>query len=363
MSHTIRFPKDSADNIHFRKIKKEVDDFLNGIPHRHMRIVRARSLFFPVLYIILYLCAIYFRNSTGLFFLFYISMGITMLFIFLNMVHDAVHGTIFERKWQNNLILYFFDVIGANSYIWKKRHKMLHHAFQNVSGWDSDIEQATLFKIFPHEEKRKIHNFQHILIFFFYPLYLVNWVFVRDFKDYFKKTQMIRKVCTISPIEYFKLLFFKILFVTYMVFIPYMLGIPLLIATAAMFFMLILSGTLALVFLLTPHTNINNQFPLPDGEGRLSMSWLKHQFATTNDVDFDNWITRNLLGNFNYHIAHHLFPNINSAYTPKITGIIKSYADEHHLGYRSYSLGRALKYHFQLIRSNAINCNIMDEDM
>lgn len=363
MSHTIKFPKDSTDHGHYRNIKKEVDAVLSKIPQVNILFIRIRSLLFPILYIVLYLLAIHFRYSTGLFFLFYILMGITILLIFLNMVHDAVHGSIFSKNWQNNLILYFFDIMGANSYIWKKRHKLLHHAFQNVSGWDSDIEQATLFRIYPHDKKKGIHRYQHFLMFLIYPLYLVNWVFVRDFKDFFIKTQMVRKVCEIPKIEYIKLFFFKILFVIYMVFVPYLLGVPLLKAFTAMLFMLIITGTLALVFLLTPHTNIHNQFPLPDQEGRLPLSWLKHQFATTNDVEFDHWITRHLLGNFNYHIAHHLFPNMCSAYAPKVTQVIRVYADKHNLGYRSYPLAKALTYHFQLVRNNAMSCNILEQDM
>jgi linoleoyl-CoA desaturase len=142
-----------------------------------------------------------------------------------------------------------------------------------------------------------------------------------------------------------------------------MLGLSLMQSILAMFFMLIIAGTLALNFLLTPHVNVKNKFPLPDSNGRLPFSWLEHQFATTNDVNNCNWFTRNLLGNFNFHIAHHLFPRISSIYAPEVTEIIKKYADRYNLGYRSYSMKNALKYHFQLIKSNAIGMDIFEENM
>jgi len=363
MDNKISFPKVQEDNVHFIKIKQQIEAVLEGISSSRKIYARIRAILYPILYLVFYFMAIIFRQNTGMFFLFYGLMGISTVLIFLNLIHEAVHNTIFKKRWQNNTLLYFFDLIGANSYIWKKRHVVLHHGFQNISGWDSDIEQASLFRVYPHEEKKKFHSFQHRIIIIFYPLYLINWVLVRDFKDFFKKKQLVRKICTIPIKEYIILFTFKFFFIFYTIITPFILGVPLVQAILAMLFMLMIAGTIALNFLLTPHVNVTNEFPVPDSSGQLPSSWLKHQFATTNDVSLNNWFTRNLLGNFNFHLAHHLFPRISAIYAPEITEVIQKYATENHLGYRSYSLTQALSYHFKLIKNNAVSLEIMEKDM
>ena len=87
-------------------------------------------------------------------------------------------------------------------------------------------------------------------------------------------------------------------------------------------------------------------------------SWFMHQFLTINDVKTSNFITRQLMGNSNYHLVHHLFPTISSVYAPEVTEVIEAYAREHHIPYRSYSFREAFKMHYQLIRSNAQNASL-----
>ncbi len=363
MKEKIFFLKNKEDSDHYKNIKQLVDQAIRTVPNNRRIFAQVKAISFPIIFFLLYFLAILSTQNIGLFFLFYGLLGVTTLLIFLNLIHEAVHGLVFKKRWMNNAILYVFDLIGANSYIWKRRHNIMHHGFQNVAGWDSDIEQAGLFRIYPHEEKKKFHSYQHKMVFIFYPLYLVNWVLVRDFKDFFSKKQLIRKVSKIPVREYIILFFFKFLYLFYIVVVPYLLGLSLIQSILAMLFMLIIAGTLALNFLLTPHVNVKNEFPIPDSKGYLPTSWLEHQFSTTNDVTNSNWLTRNLLGNFNFHLAHHLFPRLSSVYAPEVTKIIKSYAVQHNLGYRSYSMKNALNYHFQLIKSNAICHDVFEENM
>ena len=363
MEEKILFVKNKEDVVRFNLIKKEVDQTIKNIPKTRRVLAKLKAVSFPLIFFLLYALALLNVHNIGLFFLFYGIMGITTLLIFLNLIHEAVHGLVFEKHWKNKAMLYVFDLIGANSYIWKRRHNILHHGFQNIAGWDSDIEQAGLFRIYPHEEKRQFHTYQHRMVFVFYPLYLANWVLIRDFKDFFSGNQLIIKVSKIPVKEYVILFISKLFYLFYIVIVPYLFGLSLTYSILAMLFMLIIAGTLALNFLLTPHVNIKNEFPLPDSNGYLPHSWLEHQFATTNDVTSCNWITRNLLGNFNFHVAHHLFPRISAIYAPEITEIIKKYSDIYKLGYRSYSMKNALKYHFQLIKSNAIGLNLFEENM
>jgi linoleoyl-CoA desaturase len=145
--------------------------------------------------------------------------------------------------------------------------------------------------------------------------------------------------------------------------IPVILGFNLFVVLGALFTMFAIGSVFALLSLLTPHVNEKNQFPLPDTNGQLEVSWFEHQFITTNDVSLNNWFTRNFMGNFNFHLAHHLFPNISSVYAPEMTSEIRKYAEENGFEYRSYKLRNALYYHYKLIKANANNEDFFEEDM
>jgi len=354
MIKKVTFIQNESDKLHFNILKDRVNQELLKLPKKRRIYAKVRAVIFPILYIVVYLVSTKFYDNTLMFIAIYGLMGIITVLVFLNMVHEAVHNNIFKKRKYNRLLLYFFDLIGSNSYIWKKRHIRLHHGYQNIAGWDSDIEQASLFRIYPHDPKKKLHSVQHFLIFLLYPLYLVNWVFVRDFKDFFNKKQVIRKVVKIPTIEYIKLFSFKLFFVFYTVVIPVLHGVSIVSATGAMFFMIVVAGVFALLILLTPHANSTNEFPLPDAQGRMSDSWLRHQFNTTNDIKINKWLSNNLMGNFNFHLIHHLFPRVSSVFAPELTKILENYAKQNELGYRSYTLSQALNYHYQLMKNNSL---------
>ncbi|MBD0825270.1 fatty acid desaturase [Aestuariibaculum marinum] len=320
-------------------------------------------LILPLVYIAVYIAAIQFSTITGVFYLLYAFLGIITVLIFMNIIHDAVHDNVFKKKWKNKALLVIFDLLGGNSYIWKKRHVLLHHNYQNIAGWDSDVEQAGVIRIFKEDKATFISRNQSWLIFIFYPLYLLNWLLVRDFKDFFFKNRTIKKVCKIPLKEYFKMIFFKGVYGVYIIGVPVFFGVDLPVVLLAAFIMLVTGSIFALSALLPPHVNAKNDFPHPDENGQLNISWLEHQFITTNDVTMDNWVSRYVMGNFNYHLAHHLFPNINSVYAPEVSLEIKSYAQEYGLNYRSYNLFKALYYHYQLIKENAVEQNFFEEDM
>lgn len=363
MDTTIIFKKDGKDNFHYRQLKSILKEVVKDLPESRKSHKAYIVFVLPILFFLIYFIALYFNKYIALYYIMYALLGILSVLIFVNIIHDAVHNNIFKKQWANNSILLFFDLIGGNSYIWKKRHMLMHHNFQNIAGWDSDIEQAGLLKIYPHENSRLIHKYQHIFIFLFYPLYLFNWILFRDFKDFFLKNRLIKKVIKIPLIEYFKLFSFKIIFFIYILGVPILIGVKPSIAIGALCVMFIVGSVFAMLSLLTPHVNETNQFPTPNARGEVAVSWLDHQFITTNDITLNNWFTRNMMGNFNFHLAHHLFPRISSVYAPEITEAIKTYADENELNYRSYNLFQALKYHYKLIKSNALDFSVFEEDM
>ncbi len=363
MEQQIRFIKSKDDNLHYRNLRRIVNNAQSKFAKQ--RLINKKRLIILLLlsYLGVYMLSLLVFENAILFFALYSILGLLSVLIFVNIIHEAAHDNIYRSKWLNRMLLYVFDIIGGNSYIWKKRHILLHHNFQNISGWDSDIEQAGPINIYPHSKPSAIHKYQHYLIFFLYPLFLLNWIFLRDFKDFFLKDRIVKKVCSIPIIEYIKLFVFKAWFVFYSLIIPIYFGVTPIVAATALFMLLVTGGTFAMLILLTPHANEKNSFPLPNSKGEMQLSWLRHQFLTTNDITLNNRIIGGLMGNFNYHLAHHLFPRISAVYAPEVTALIKEYALSNGMDYNSFKIKEALYAHYKLIKSNAHVFDVFEEDM
>lgn len=356
------FIRNLSDDNHFKMLREKVNKVLKSLPESRLRVSRIKALLLPGLYIGFYFMAL-FQKHFIFFCAAYFLLGLMVIIIFLNLIHEASHNTLFKTKRNNERYMLLFDMIGANSYMWNKRHLRLHHNFTNVEGWDSDIEKSKFLKVHPKSANKKAGKFQHLII-FIYPLFITNWFLIRDFKDFFNPKMIVRKISGVPLKQYFKLFFFKLFFIGYLVVVPtFITEFSVLQTVLALFVMLLTAGTFALTVLLPPHVNTGNQFPVADNEMNLSQSWLMHQLNTTNDVTRSNWFTRHVMANSNFHIMHHLFPNISYVYAREITEVIKEYNREAGLPYKSYTMLTTFKNHYKLMRSNTNPGNILEEDM
>ena len=345
----------------FHELKKSINAKVESLPKSRITQLKIKLFFYPLIYFGLYVFALYQADKIGVFFLTYSFMGFMVVIIFCELIHELSHNNVFNKSHHNRIALKLFDLLGANSYIWQKRHVKLHHHFPNVNGWDADIEQKGPVAIFPNEENKNSTKFQHRYVFFLYPLFMLNWLFIRDFRDFFSKKRIIRKVIEIPRVEYLKLFFFKIFYIFIILVIPVAFaGVSILQVIGGLLFLTISGSVLAMIVLLTPHINVSNEFPKIDANGKINTSWFRHQLITTNDIDNSNWLIRNFMGNFNFHVAHHLFPNISSVYAPEITQLLKSFCEKHSLPYKSYPISTSFKKHYQLIRKNAFAFHEMD---
>ena len=348
----------------FQQLRKDVNLLITQLePFRRKNIV-FKALLFPLLYIATYTSLLEWGRNDWVFYSSYFMLGVTLVMIFLNTIHDAVHGTIFKQKWANEIYVYFFDLMGANSYVWRLRHVRFHHNYPNVEGWDTDIEQSSLARIFPTGKVSPFHKYQHIYLPLLYPLYLFNWLLLRDFKDFFNKRKTIWKLVNIPRKEYMKLFVFKAAFLFYLLVIPHwVLSVVWLKIITGFLLMLFTASIFSLMVLLSPHANTDSEFPVPDELNKLPHNWMMHMLTTTNDVSHDNWFTRFFMGSFNFHVVHHLFPNVNHVYYPEITGLLQQYARQYGLPYRQYSLRVSLSNHFRLLKQNGATENIFEETM
>lgn len=357
------FQKRAEDAI-FQHLKKRVLARVAELEPGRRPLIALKAVLFPAVYVGAYLAALTWGTNKAVLYGAYFTMGIFLVIVFQNQIHDAVHGSLWKRKWLNEAYVHFFDLMGANSYLWRIRHTRLHHNYPNVMGWDCDIEQSTLARVYPHGPFSKWHRYQHIYLPFLYPLYLFNWLFVRDFKDYFIRTRPVWKVIRIPRSEFIKLFVLKAIFLTYTLILPkVLLGLSWLVIGGAFLIMVTSASIFSLLILLSPHANTDNSFPLPNADNHLPLPWFDHQLRHTNDVTQDNWFTRFILGCFNYHVAHHLFPTINHVFYPEITAILREEAEAHDLPYRAFPLGRTLINHYRLLKQNRVPENIFEEVM
>ena len=348
----------------FQELRREVNKIVQELTPRRRKGIIFKAVFFPLLYVSVYVTALTFGNNLAILYTSYFFLGLLLVFVFLNIIHDAVHGSIFQSKRLNKIYANLFDLMGANSYIWQIRHVKFHHNYPNVNGWDTDIEQSNLARVFPDGGFSRIHRYQHIYLPILYPFFLANWLLIRDFKDFFDKKKPVHKLTKIPVIEYVKLFFFKALFLFYLIVLPkIVLGISWWAAIGAFSIMLFTASILALLVLLSPHANTESEFPLANESNQLPHNWMMHMMLTTNDVKEDNWFTRFFMGCFNYHVVHHLFPHIHHSFYPEVTAVLREYARKYQLPYRRYPLAVSLKNHYKLLKQNRMPENIFEETM
>jgi linoleoyl-CoA desaturase len=357
-----RFKKNDFDASLYNELRERVQKRIKAIPGDRHLLHSLKAIFLPGIYFFVYFLAL-FSVQYGFFLFCYSLMGFMLVIMFLNLIHEACHENLFVKKSYNRHYLYLFDLIGANSYMWKNRHVIFHHNFPNVIGWDSDIEKSKFVKVHPKDKDKWLTKYQHFIV-FLYPFFLFNWFIIRDFKDFFSQKSIVKRLGPIEQKEFLKLFLFKAIFVIYIFIMPlWFTPFSFTQVFGAGILMFIVAGTFGLLVLLPPHVNTNNMFPDVDENNNLPNTWLKHQLLTTNDVDEYNWFIRHIMANFNYHVAHHLFPNISYLNAREVTDEIKRFCLENQLPYKSFPIKLSLIEHFRLIKKNGNEFNIWEEDM
>jgi len=282
-----------------------------------------------------------------------ILMGCFKAFIGFNVCHDAIHGSYSSNKAVNKFFSLVFNVIGANEYVWKLTHNLVHHTYTNIPGHDEDIDVAPgLVRLSPTEEWKKHMKYQHFYAFPLYGLASISWVFRKDYKKFFQKQiGMVKN--DHKPIEYFNLFFFKAVYYAIFIVIPLMvMEMPAWQYLLGFVIMHLAQGVvLGLVFQLA-HVVEGTDFPEPSPEsGNIEEDWAIHQMQTTANFARKNLIANFLCGGLNFQIEHHLFPNICHVHYLKISEIVKATAIEFNVPYHeNETFVGALKSHYKVLK-------------
>ena len=360
-SNKIVFPKNAKQDFYY-EIKQRIKPVLLTNKKKAAVQTIVKTILFPLLYLAGYISLLLKGNSLPWFYFSYALIGIMLPLTVLNIVHDALHHSLFKNAKANALAVYLLDLMGGNGYVWGKRHVHFHHGYTNIPGWDVDLEKKKIFRLSPTDKLRKGHRFQHLYMPLVYMLFTFHWVVFRDFKDYFDPRSMFRKRTKVPRIEYVKLILFKLFYYAYIIVIPviflqhawyhFLLGFLLLHAIASI---------LTLSIILPTHWDEHAEFRLPNKTGKMKENWALHQLTTTNDYATGKPVFNFLLGGLNHHIAHHLFPSINHNLLPHITKEIVKITKEQSLPYKCFSFTGAIRSHFLLLKKNGYDKNILEE--
>jgi linoleoyl-CoA desaturase len=294
--------------------------------------------------------AIYaFKPDSWKFVALYLLGGLAQTFLLLNIAHDSNHNAISSVPSINKTLNYAFDLCGINSYMWRILHHRGHHSCINLHGEDDALTGRGIFRFTPHEPRARWHRFQHIYALFFYAMFSLDYVFVRDFEAFFFPTHDYLKSAKHSAREYAILFGGKAFYLTYMLILPMVvLGrSPLLVVGAFVLVHLIIGLSVSLVF-QTTHTIDSTYFPSDRNEFDNSVY---HIFATTADYATSNPLVGWLAGGLNHHIAHHLCPFVCHTHYAPLTRIVQETAEEFGVPYRQHpTMTRAIWHHLILLK-------------
>jgi linoleoyl-CoA desaturase len=279
----------------------------------------------------------------------YVLAGLAQTFLLLNIAHDSNHNAVSSVPAINKTLSYAFDVCGINSYMWRILHHRGHHSCINLHGEDDALTGRGIFRFTPHEPRAGWHRFQHLYALFFYAMFSLDYVFVRDFEAFFFPTHDYLKRTKHPAREYAILFAGKAFYFTYMLILPVMLlgKSPWLVAGAFVVVHLIVGLSVSLVF-QTTHTIDSTHFPLNRREFDNSVY---HIFATTADYATSNPVVGWLAGGLNHHIAHHLCPFVCHTHYAPLTRIVQETAEEFGIPYRQNpTMTRAIWHHLLLLK-------------
>ncbi len=265
--------------------------------------------------------ALYSVDNPLTFVLSFIIYGFITLLLAFNFSHDFSHNTVFKNRKLNTICyILTYSIVGAHAEAWKQRHVNSHHYAPNVEGYDSDLKISKLIRVIPKSKWFWFHEYQHIYAPFAYTIYSLFWIFIKDFIILFSKDEFTKSKGLKYHLSFWMQKSFYVLLT---------LVCPLCFSEQAWYVVLIgffvmhlsLSLFLLFTFFMTHHVE-NTIYPTVTKDGYISTSWLMNQIRSSNDMHPFSEVANFILGGFNNHIAHHLFPHVHHIHYPKLNKIL-----------------------------------------
>ncbi len=282
-----------------------------------------------------------------------VVMGIALAGIGFGVSHDALHDAYSESGLLNRIAGLSFDALGASSYMWKITHNVIHHTYTNIHGVDEDLEVSPLLRLSPQAQRRPWQRFQHLYAPLAYSLSTLNWIFVKDF-DYFSRRTLGPYRDPSHPRRAIVMLALSKAFaVTWMLVIP-LIVMPLPAWEIILGFLIVhlIGGFILGVVFQLAHVVEQTAHPVPDAQGQMANCWLVHEMITTANFCVGNRLLTWYVGGLNYQIEHHLFPRVSSAHYPAISETVQRLASKYGIPYHNNpTLVRAVSSHLRTLKA------------
>ncbi len=348
----LKFTKDEGSEFYI-ELNEKVERYFSekGIRKTGNKTMIFKIILYFSLDILFYGLMITSTTAIG-FYTFYLLMGLSVLLTAFNISHDAAHGVAVKSKFWNKLLFSLsFNLQGNNAYVWGKNHIESHHLYTNVEGSDIDVLNNPLFRMTETQELKWFHRYQFIYAPFLYLLYSINWFFFREtlmLLNYSSRTIKIQ----IPKTEVVKLIFYKLLYIGYMIVLPLYI-LPFGWATVLLAFLLnhFMVSLIFVGVLGVSHLSDFVAHPVPDQTNKLNMSWPKLQMCTSVDYNADSTFFNWTLGGFNAHALHHLLPNICHVHYLEILPLFRELAKKHGLTYMEMPYYKSLFSHFRFLKA------------
>ncbi len=345
----------SGQNTFFTTLRLRVDAHFAGADRRDdPRLYRKAAiiaLWFTASYVLLLTADTSLARA-----LLCVSFAIAAGALGFNVFHDAVHGSFSSSRRVNRALSRLTcSVLGTGRYFWWYKHNVLHHHYTNIHEWDDDIETRGSLRLSPRQPWHPKFRYQHLWFYFAYSLATLEWLFVKDFVQYFSlRMNPYQPIPRMTADEKWEFWSAKAFYFAVFVGVPFALLPAWEAAAGLLLFHVILSLALTLVFNLA-HTIEKAEFPVPCRETAvIADEWAAHQMRTTVNFATGNRMLNWFSGGLNFQIEHHLFPQISHTHYPAISAIVRRTAQEYGLPYHSYEtyLG-AVASHVRILRALA----------
>lgn len=310
-----------------------------------------KAIVLMVSFLFVYIHLVFFTPVAWLALVECVVLGGLTAAIGFNVMHDGAHGSFSKYRWINELAGLSLNFLGANVFMWKTKHNVIHHAYTNVDGVDDDIDAKPFLRLCETQRHYKMHKYQHLYFWMAYSLLYLYWIFVSDYKKYFrgKIGEIPLKKMTLG--DHITFWAFKFLHIVLFIGLPiYTIGFSSWVV-GFLAYGLFSGFVLSIVFQLA-HTVEHTHFPQPNElSGKMEDEWAIHQIKTTANFATRNKLVSWLVGGLNFQIEHHLFPKISHIHYPAISKIIKKACQEYGIHYIEYRRVRyAVASHVAFLR-------------
>ncbi|ACU63099.1 fatty acid desaturase family protein [Chitinophaga pinensis] len=292
---------------------------------------------------------LYTVESPAVFITCFILYGFLSLLFAFNFSHDFSHNTVFNNKKLNHLcFIFIYAIVGAHAEAWKQRHVNSHHYAPNVEDYDSDLRISKLIRVIPDSKHYWFHQYQHIYAPLAYTTYSLFWVFIKDFVILYSKDEYEARKGFRYHLSFWLQ---KIFYISVILILPLLFSQQRGYVVLAGFLLMHLSQSLFLLFtfFMTHHVEAT-AYPTTDENGYINTSWIMNQIRSSNDMHPFSETANFILGGFNNHIAHHLFPHIHHVHYPQLNRILYNILLVNHITPNQTSYWGGIRSHLRLLK-------------